>query len=104
MPDLDLEELKRLVAEEGPRLKVDLAQMRHSGLTLVNALPELIARVERAEKALKAATERVEEIIERADTKAEDAGSDTEERAYYEGRMEAAIAISNTLTGDTPNV
>lgn len=57
----DLEELKRLLAESGGELRVLLAEMAHTddgdvygaclfGLAAVNALPDLIARVERAEK------------------------------------------------------
>lgn len=134
MANLDLEELKRLVAEATPEnwelvwhgnesYPFPLSIIADNGSRWVardgtvsspaialllfkaaRALPELIARVERAEALIEAASGRAEEIIERANTKAENAGADTEECAYYEGRMEAAISLSNILTGDTPNV
>ena len=96
MADLDLEELKRLVEDMSGRISPEMA--KHDVaiklvLASVDIMSELIARVERAEKALRRVAPFLDCII------------DYTSGLEYEGN--AAVHEVNqalgALTGDTPN-
>lgn len=93
----DLEDLKRMLADaEAADPSVDPSLYT----AFRNALPDLIARVERAEKALKLAAVRMDILCDRMEGCHAETGR---HELLDEGRAFASEARS-ALTGDTPNV
>lgn len=125
MPDLDLEDLKRLLARREKLIKRAATSREHVGDEilcttgeLVNTLPDLIARVERAEKE----RDRFREELRHACAALIGAASAYRAHAGRSGHIrprsrpdpffltrvldmdKAAEQARSALTGDTPNV